>query len=49
MIMSDIEKPSIMHKEYARNGAISEEDAQFLADFSEERRKKVLRKVCSTV
>ena len=34
-----------MHKEYQTNNGLSQEDLDFLANFSDERRRKVIRKV----
>jgi hypothetical protein len=41
----DLEKKAVVHEENVYRGILSQEDAEFLASFSEERVKKVLRKV----
>lgn len=44
---SGLEKMGVSYSEYAHQGVLSNTDAEFLANFSDERRKKVLRKVCA--
>jgi len=39
------EKAIAMHKEYQTNNGLSQEDLDFLANFSDERKQKVIRKV----
>lgn len=40
---SPLEKSHIIHQEHS--GSVSQDDADFLANFSEERKKRVVRKV----
>lgn len=42
---STLEKTGVSYSEYAHQGVLTPADAEFLANFSDERRKKVLRKV----
>jgi hypothetical protein len=43
--MSASEKNAVIHTEVIHNGILTVEEADFLANFSDEKRKKVLRKV----
>jgi hypothetical protein len=44
---ADSEKHAAMHSEYVEHHTLSREQMEFLANFSEDQKKKVLRKVSS--